>query len=147
MNVKISPPIYFYICLIFSIGLLLHPVFQYIRYPYTLIGIPCIVYGIGINLWADYLFKKEKTTIKPGEKPTALIEYGPFRFSRNPIYLGMAVILFGFAILSGSLLSFIFPIAFTVFMQVIFIPGEERNMEAVFGKRYVRYKYTVKRWV
>ena len=145
---KISPKGWFFILLILLLGLsLILPFTKVIHPPYNWAGIFFIVFGFVINSWADNLFKKFPTTVKPGQEPTSLITYGPFRFSRHPMYLGMAAILLGTAIVSRSLISFIFPIIFVVMMQKIFIPFEESVMESVFGNKYLYYKKKVRCWI
>ena len=106
-----------------------------------------IIFGTIINLWADSIFKKYNTTVKPDEKPTKLINIGPFRISRHPMYLGMTLILLGTAILLGSLISFIFPIIFFLIMNYKYIPEEEKRMQNEFGKLYIDYKNKVRKWI
>jgi len=106
-----------------------------------------IVFGGAINFLTDSIFKKEKTTVRPFEKPAVLIVSGPFHFSRHPMYLGMAAILFGVAVLLGSLTLFIFPIIFAILMQALFIPTEEKNLEITFGQKYLDYKKKVRCWI
>ena len=74
-----------------------------------------------MNLWADRIFKDQKTTVKPDEKPTSLIDYGPFKISRNPMYLGMAIILIGTGIILGSISSFSGFVLFILAMEFYFI--------------------------
>jgi protein-S-isoprenylcysteine O-methyltransferase Ste14 len=115
--------------------------------PYNYFGIIFILFGIILNLWADQLFKKEKTNVKYHKTPNKLIISGPFKISRNPMYLGMLIILLGIAILLGRLTPFIFPILFFVIIETLFIPIEEKNMKKQFGKRYLEYKNKVRRWI
>ena len=98
-------------------------------------------------IWADSLFKKSGTTIIPYEIPTSLVTSGPFRISRQPIYLGMTTILLGETILLGSFITFILPVIFAILMEIIFIPMEEKNLEIVFGEKYLDYKKKVRRWI
>ncbi len=100
MKNKILPPTYFLMSLALIIGLhFIFPITRIIPLPYNWFGIFLIVFGGVINIWTDNIFKKEKTTVKPYEKPSILIVSGPFRFSRNPMYFGMAVILLGVTVL------------------------------------------------
>jgi len=78
--------------------------------------------------------------------PNKLVTSGPFRFSRNPNYLGMALLLFGIAILLGNLSAFISPMLFVVLIDIFVIPVEEKNLEKKFGKKYLDYKNRVRRW-
>ena len=145
---KILPPTHFYIYLVISI--ILHytvPLIQIFNCPYYLIGFLFFIIGTGLNIWADILLKKQKTTVKPNEKPTALIETGAFKISRNPMYLGLAVILFGAGFILGSVTSFVGVILFVAAMEMAFIPMEEKNLSEQFGKEFEDYKKKVRRWI
>ena len=145
---RLEPPTYFLIFLLLAI--LLHfvlPVIQIINSPYKYIGILLLGIGIWLNMWADGLFKRKNTTVKPFEKSSALILDGPFRFSRHPMYLGMVIALLGVAIILGSLITFLVPIAFFVSMQIVFIRHEEKALEQTFGQEYLDYKNRVRSWL
>ena len=148
MKKKPLPPTYFTICLLLSIGLhFLLPIIQLIHVPYRYIGVLFIAVGGWLHIWAHNLFKKRKTTVKPFQESSALIIEGPFRFSRNPMYLGIASILLGAAILCGSLTAFIPLVAYFIAMTVLFIPHEEKAMEETFGEEYLHYKRRTRRWL
>ncbi len=148
MDKKIMPPTYFIILLFLSIGIhFVFPVIKLISPPYNYLGILIIILGIILNLWTDLLFKKKQTTVKPHKMPSFFISSGPFRISRHPMYLGMALILLGVAVFLGSLISFVFPIIFIVIMEKLFIPIEEKNLEKKFGNKYIAYKKRVRKWI
>lgn len=148
MEKKIMPPTYFIILLLLSIGLhFVFPIMKLISSPYNYLGILIIIFGIILNLWTDSLFKKEQTTVKPHEIPIFFISSGPFEISRHPMYLGMALILFGTTIFLGSLITFIFPIIFIMIIEKAFIPIEEKNLEKKFGNKYIDYKKRVRKWI
>lgn len=148
MKPKIMPVTYFIVLLLLSIGLhFVFPIKKIIYSPYTYLGVISIVFGIIIIIWANVLFKKSKTTIKPHETPTSLEISGPFAISRNPMYLGITAILLGVAIVLGSLIAFIFPVIFIILIEIVFIPLEEKNLEKVFGKKYLDYKKKMRRWI
>jgi len=145
---KILPPTYFIILLILLIGLhFIFPIKKVIFPPYTYLGFAFIVFGAVLNIWSDLLLKRKKTTVKPYENPTYLIISGPFCICRNPQYLGFAAILLGVAINHGTLITLVFPIAFVILMELIFIPFEEKNLEKVFGEEYREYKKRARRWL
>ena len=145
---KLEPPTYFFIFLLLTIGLhFILPLMQLIYAPYRFIGILLLGIGIWLNLWADGLFKKKNTTVKPFEKSSALILEGPFRFSRHPMYLGMVIALLGVAIILGSLITFLAPIAFFLTMYMVFIRYEEKAMEQTFSQGYLDYKKRVRCWL
>ena len=123
------------------------PIGVIIQVPYTYLGLFFILFGISINLWCEVLFHKRKTTVNPSGSPCSLIVSGPFRISRNPIYLGMTLILLGIAIFLGTLVTFLLPLVFWAIMETMFIPTEEKNLEKAFGKEYEDYKRKVRRWI
>lgn len=145
---KILPPTYFYLLLILSIIFhFLLPLVVIIKPPLSYLGIIPIILGIHLNIWTDKLFKTKKTTVKPYEKPSQLITEGPFKISRHPMYLGMLLILLGIAIILGSIITFIFPILFILFMEILFIPFEEKNLKEIYKRNYINYRKRVRRWV
>jgi protein-S-isoprenylcysteine O-methyltransferase Ste14 len=145
---KILPPTYFFFCLIIAIALhFLLPIKQIINSPYNWLGFLFLIIGGVLNIWADQIFKKSQTTIKPGEKPTTFIKTGPYKFSRNPMYLGVSSLLLGIGFILGSVTSFVGFILFIILIEVIFIPEEEKNLQAQFGEEYEAYKQKVRRWI
>ena len=149
MNTKLLPPTVFYALLILSIAShFLVPTVTLIRPPYSyLLGVPLILVGAGLTIWADALFKKRNTPVKPMDLPVSFVTDGPFRITRHPMYLGMAAILLGVAIVLGSILPFVFPILFVALMERLFITLEEANLERAFGEDYRAYKQRVRRWI
>lgn len=147
-NRKIMPPTYFVSLLVLSIVLnLIFPFKKLVTPPYSYFGIAFIILGIVMNIWSDSLFKKIKTTIKPHEMPTSLVMSGPFKINRNPIYLGLVLILIGTALILGSLITFFTPIIFIIIINMLFIPMEEKNLENIFDREYADYKKRVRRWI
>ena len=115
--------------------------------PFNLLGILFFAGGLFVLFWSFGLFKKKDTPILPGQKPTALVIDGSYKFTRNPMYLGVATALLGVAIYLGDALAFLAPIVFFVFVSFKFIPKEEKLMEKLFGKGYINYKKRVRRWL
>ena len=145
---KALPPTYFTISIITM--LILHfciPVQYLLHYPYTLFGILFLIAGAILNLWSDQLFKKHKTTVKPFENSTVLITHGPFRFSRNPMYLGMIFILTGLFLLLGSLSTMLVIPIFIFGIQHNFIIAEENALSKTFGQKFHNYKRQTRRWM
>ena len=148
MKTKILPPTYFFIFLFLLVGFhFVIPIKKIIYFPYSIVGVVLIIIGIVLNIWADGLFKKSRTTVKPYDMPRSLEIAGPFRISRHPMYLGMVAVLLGTAILFGSLITFLFPLLFAILMEILFISSEEKNLEKTFGKKYLDYKKKVRRWI
>lgn len=145
---KILPPSYFAFCLIITVPLhYFLPIKQIIHYPYNLLGFLFFVIGGALNIWTDQLFKKNDTTVKPDEKPSAFIQTGPFKISRNPMYLGMTILLIGIGFILGSIISFVGTILFVVAMEIAFITQEEKNLQEQFGEEFDAYRKKVRRWI
>ena len=83
---------------------------------YALIGM-----GIGLMIWCAVLFRRAKTSIIPRNRPDAMVTDGPYRFSRNPIYLADAVILFGWILVVGSPVALVLLPAFVIIINKRFI--------------------------
>jgi protein-S-isoprenylcysteine O-methyltransferase Ste14 len=139
---------YFLFLLILSVLLnFTFPVLAFLSPPFTYFGFLIIGFGLIMVLWSRSLFLKNSTTLQVYETPTSLVTSGPFRLSRNPIYLGMASILVGVALLMGTLVSLAFPVLFVTLIKFFIIPGEERMLEKIFGEPYRGYKKKVRRWI
>jgi len=145
---RFTPVTDFVLLLLGSITLhFILPTTRVIPSPHYFFGSVFIIFGIILNYWADTQFKKNQTTIQPHEIPNVLVTSDAFRISRNPMYLGMSSILLGIAIFFGTLIAFIFPLTFIIYIERFIIPIEEKNLEQKFGKKYLEYKKKVRRWV
>jgi protein-S-isoprenylcysteine O-methyltransferase Ste14 len=142
------PPSYALVCLVAALALhFLFPIPRIIPAPYVLLGIPLVVLGAWLSVWAENIFKQQNTTVKPFEESSALVVEGPFRFSRHPMYLGFVIVMLGVAVLLGSAVAFLAPIAMFATLGTLFIPHEEKSLEKTFGREYVDYKKRVRRWI
>jgi protein-S-isoprenylcysteine O-methyltransferase Ste14 len=139
---------YFLILLILSISShFIFPVLVLLHAPFTFVGTFIIGAGLLLAFRSRALFLRNRTTLSPYESPAVLITSGPFRISQNPIYLAMAVILIGGAVVMGSLVPFICTALFIVIIELLFIPEEEQRLEEIFGEDYREYKRHVRRWI
>lgn len=106
-----------------------------------------ISFGLFLDIFAVLLFRKANTPLIPFHEMTFQVETGPYRITRNPMYLGMVLIQLGVIIILGNPLGLI-PLAIFVWtIQTKFIEGEERYMEELFGEKYLNYKKRVRRWI
>jgi protein-S-isoprenylcysteine O-methyltransferase Ste14 len=85
--------------------------------------------------------------VKPFEESKALITTGVFAISRNPMYLGMTLILFGLGLLLGSLTPFLVVSALPVLLGRLFIFPEEQMLDDTFGAQFQEYRKRVRRWM
>ncbi len=109
-----------------------------------------IVFGAGFLVSASgrLAFAKAGTEVIPvSKKNSALVETGPFRFTRNPMYLGILIATAGLSIVVGTAAAYLAPVAFFLFVNFISIPYEEEKMERQFGETYRSYKKRVRRWI
>ena len=105
--------------------------------------------GLSILILAVSLFKKQNTTVNPIkiENTSSLVTSGIFEYSRNPMYLGMALILFGLAIMFNLIGGTLFTILFTIYITKFQIRPEEEVMERLFGEDFLKYKQNVRMWL
>lgn len=115
--------------------------------PWRWLGALPLVGGLAFGLSAVRLFAKYKTTIKPGQTSSHLMTDGPFRASRNPIYVGMTLILAGVAMMFGSATPWLVLPVFVWLIARNVIPVEEALMADVFGADYEQYRARVRRWI
>jgi protein-S-isoprenylcysteine O-methyltransferase Ste14 len=120
---------------------------QWLAFPWRLAGLLPLGIGVALNLIADQAFRKHDTTVKPFVTSNSLITGGVFSVSRNPMYLGMALILLGLALLLGSLSPFTIVIALPVLLRQIYIIPEEQMLDETFGEQYREYCHRVRRWI
>lgn len=114
--------------------------------PWRFTGVPVIALGAWLSIYADALFKKLGTEIKPFRESSLLVIDGPFRFSRHPMYVGFLGVLAGAAILAGTVTPLVvFAVMVWLFTAHFVIP-EERHMEEQFGETYREYRARVRRW-
>ncbi len=125
----------------------LAPIHQLLSTPLRYAGVPFVVGGICVAAVAAGAFSRVGTPIVPFEKSTVIVTSGLFRFSRNPMYLGMVMALFGVALLLGSTATFIPIPIFVWLIQYQFISREEEFLEEIFGEEYLAYKDKVRRWL
>ena len=144
----IVPPVYFLAAL--ALMAFFHwvvPFWQILLAPYRYAGFILMGGAVAVVLWAALHFRRAGTAIRPFEPSSALVTGGPYRYTRNPMYLGMAGTLLGVAVLMGSITPFLVIPAFARLLQERFILDEEAMMERTFGQAYVDYKARVRRWL
>lgn len=145
---KIIPPFLFLICIVIMIAVRnLIVIKEIIPKPFNHAGITLIIIGILMTIIVRKGFEKIDTEIHTFKNPRKLVTNGLFKFSRNPIYLGFAISLFGVWVLLGTILPIIGFLLFIVVTNAWYIPFEERIMENVFGKEYEKYKSKVRKWI
>src|SRR4051794_688692 len=111
------------------------------------IGALLVVAGLGLLLWFNPLFSRKGTAVEPWKPTTAIVTTGPYRFTRNPAYLGMALTYVGIAALSSAVWVLLpLPVVLAVIDRGVIL-REERYLERKFGEEYLAYKRSVRRWL
>jgi protein-S-isoprenylcysteine O-methyltransferase Ste14 len=111
------------------------------------VGLGIFAVGVALDLWALWVLRRNSTTVLPNARSAKLVQTGPYRFSRNPIYLGntLAMIGLGLALRWGWLL-FLVPVTVTAIVWLA-ISREERHLEVRFGSAWKDYASKVRRWL
>ncbi len=144
----ILPPFYFLAGLMVMFVLdRWFPVLRVIPGPWNLPGGLLMLAGVALTITGARTFRAADTPVRPFEPSSALVTSGPFRYSRNPMYLGMVLALCGTAVLFGSLAPWVVPPLFMAVIRHFFIGPEEILMEQTFGERYRAYRDSVRRWL
>jgi protein-S-isoprenylcysteine O-methyltransferase Ste14 len=145
---RIIPPIYFFAALLAQAALhRFAPIAAIVPSPLNLAGAALVAAGLALTLWAAGLFRIARTPVRPFEPSTALVTSGVYRLTRNPMYLGMVVVLLGAALLFGTLAAFVPVPLFLWQIQRKFVVPEEAFLEGIFGEPYLAYKGRVRRWI
>ncbi len=111
-------------------------------------GIGLILVSFIAPVWALILFRREGTQVNTtSETNNKLVPSGPFRFTRNPMYLGLVVLSLGVAIATGAVLIFVAPLLVFATANWIHIPFEEAKMRHQFGAAFDDYARNVRRWL
>lgn len=142
------PPVFFLLFLLASIGL--HytvPLMRIVPPPWNFAGALVIVLAVAMAALAAGAFARADTAIIPFQPSSALVTGGFYRFTRNPMYLGMLLTLLGADVLMGSLTPFLLLPLFMWVIQQRFIRHEEAILVDTFGDEYRAYRERVRRWL
>jgi protein-S-isoprenylcysteine O-methyltransferase Ste14 len=111
-----------------------------------LIGAAVIVAGVALLISFESAFKRVGTDANPYRPSTALATGGPYRYSRNPAYLGMAITYVGITLAAAAPWALVMLAPAMLVIQYGVIAREERYLERLFGDDYLNYKRTTRRW-
>ena len=105
--------------------------------------------GAGFDVAGLLAFRKARTTVNPltPHRSVAVVSTGVYRFTRNPMYLGLALILLGLAVYLASPWALLGPLVFAAYITRFQIVPEERALQARFGAAYTAYRARVRRWL
>lgn len=144
-NLYIPPALIAYSILVMILLYSFEGQYNFMLFPFNLIGLGFVFLGFMLMGKARELFSKHQTTLKI-KRSTHLIKDGVFSKTRNPMYVGMFFLVFGFSVISTNIIALLLPFVFILLVRMIFISKEECLMNDAFGKEYLEYKKTVRRW-
>jgi len=125
------------------------PLAHWLAAPWNRIGALPAAAGIGLAAAAMLRFRAARTTINPMDpgKASELVTSGVFRLSRNPMYVGLTLLLSGWALWLGSLSPWVVPPLFVLVITLVQIIPEEQALGRLFGEPYAGYRRRVARWI
>ena len=125
----------------------LYPMVRFTSLLFQVLGGVVIVVGLLLLVTANGLFVRAGTDVIPFRKVSTLVTTGIYRFTRNPMYLGMAAVLLGCALTVGVVPALLVPLAFAVIVEARFIRPEEQMLRELFPQEYPAYCQRVRRWL
>jgi protein-S-isoprenylcysteine O-methyltransferase Ste14 len=144
---RLLPPHWFLLALLATGLLAVLPGPSLLPMPLPLLGLIPVVGGIAVAVSASRLFDRAGTTILPFDESSVLVERGPFRWSRNPMYTSMVAVVLGLAVVLDRPAPFLVPALFLLILQRGFVRHEERMLRERFGDAYDAYCRRVRRWL
>jgi protein-S-isoprenylcysteine O-methyltransferase Ste14 len=147
-GIWLPPPLVYLLALLLGLGLdrRAHVPFLPQRVAHAL-GWPLVGGGMALLAWFVRTMRGADTTIRIDKAVSSLVQSGPFRYSRNPAYLALAMIYAGIAVRRNALWAIVLlPLVVYVIQREV-IEREERYLERTFGEEYLDYKRRVRRWV
>ncbi len=146
---KLPPPIWALVYVLFVVAIswwLEWPKLP--GFPLPQLGFILVIVPWILPVWAIIVFRREDTEVNPTSPSNRkLITDGPYRFTRNPMYLGLVIVTLGIAVWVGAWPMFLAPIAIFATTNWVHIPYEEAKMRHQFGATYDGYTGRVRRWV
>ena len=150
-NVAVRPPIAWAVAAGAGLGLSWLRRLPFLPAAWTtqtfVVGGMVFVLAMGLFAWAIATMTRAGSNVPTSQPTTLIVETGPYRFTRNPIYLGMALALFGLAVMFDSVWLLLAMALFALVIRYGVIAREEAYLERKFGDIYGRYRARVRRWL
>jgi len=116
------------------------------RTPTNIAGWILMLVGVSFAVWAQVIFRRLGTTTVPGQASSTLVTWGPYRFSRNPMYVALTLMYLGEAGIVGQLWPVPLLVLVLIYLNWTLIPFEEAHLRETFGETYQSYHALVRRW-
>ena len=147
-QVKFPPPVFYLVMIVIGIGInSVVPLQWQTGFFAVWLGIAVIGLGLMTIAWTAFEFRRHQTTIMPHKASSRIIQMGPFRVSRNPIYVCFTLIQLGVGIALGNIWILLLILPTIWIMTRFVIEREEAFLKQAFGEEYIAYLGRVRRWV
>lgn len=147
-DVPVPAPIIMGLCLLVAVLLeWMLPVFDDSPLYALILGWSLQVLGALILLWCFLIFIRKRTTIMPANPVNYLVDSGPYKYSRNPMYLSLLLIHLGISVSTSNLWGLFMTVVFLVLIRIYVINPEEKYLTKHFGESYRDYSQRVSRWI
>jgi len=118
------------------------------RYGICLVcGIVLISLAPTLALWALGTMKTAGTNVHPAEPALTIVRDGPFRFTRNPMYLALCLVQIALGLFLNDWITLLFVVPLALILHYCVVLREEKYLTAKFGEPYLQYKHDVRRWI
>ena len=147
-GVHVPPPLIYLV--LFGLGLLLNWLVPFSFLPIIPARVVALIFlgcGLLLGVWSVGLFRRAHTNVMPIQPTTALVISGPYRLTRNPIYLGFLCVYIAAALWFGVAWALALVPLVVLAVQRLAISKEERYLEQKFGDAYRQYRTQVRRWI
>ena len=145
---RFRPPHYFLLALLAMVALrYLFPYPLPVPPPFHLLAVPLLIAGLVLIVAPAWEFQRRQTAIDPFGEASVLVTDGWFRYSRNPIYVGMTIVLLAAALGLRAWAPLVVIPIFVAVIRLKFIRMEERFLAQKFGETYRQYCSQVRRWI
>ena len=150
-DVAVKPPLLFLGAvaagLLLSLALPIGPGLGSANQLAVIVGSIFVVLGFALAAFSVRTFTRAGADVVPGRPATTLVTKGPYRVTRNPIYIGFTLAYFGIAILATSIWMLLLLVPLLIVLQKGVVLREEAYLDAKFGEDYQKYKARVPRWL
>jgi protein-S-isoprenylcysteine O-methyltransferase Ste14 len=147
-GVRVPPPLIYLV--LFGLGAAMHQIVPLTIPPLIPRYVAALIFlsgGVLLAGWSNVLFRRAHTSLVPIRPTTALVVCGPYRLTRNPMYLGLLCVYIGVALWFGVVWALIFVPLVVLAVQHLAIAKEEHYLEQKFGDAYRQYRAHVRRWL
>jgi len=143
----LRPPIIFLAAILLGVTLNWFWPFPFLKTKLRLLGSLLTACAIFVFVFSLREFRRAGTSVRGSQRSTAIVQSGPYRFSRNPIYVSFVLLVLGLSFWLDNLWLLVMLLPAICVISLVVIPREERFLERNFPDQYSGYKGTVRRWL